>query len=181
MTFSSFKSAIPWSFDSDSESETLKAEISRPNPSPIPSLQPRVSEFRVRDERLGKFCVVSWPLRATLRVSVFFWPIDAIPFMHCTQRKGKILLWQFEDKQLDKCKMFAMQIATMVEKVHTKALNSSHLLHKNQWHRHAQNAIMHQKKCTFWVYNKPFWFLFICVFAIWQYSLYSIINWECKI
>ena len=58
MTFSSFKSAIPWSFDSDSESETLKAEISRPNPSPIPSLQPRVSEFRVRDERLGKFWCV---------------------------------------------------------------------------------------------------------------------------
>ena len=42
--------------------------------------------------------------------------------------------------------MFAMQIATMVEKVHTKALNSSHLLHKNQWHRHAQNAKMHKKE-----------------------------------
>ena len=130
--------------------------------------------------------VVSWLLRATLQVSVFFWPIDAIPFMHCTQRKGKILLWQFEDKQLDKCKMFAMQIATMVEKVHTKALNSSHLLHKNQWHRHAQNAIMHQKKCTFWVYNKPFWFFFSFVSPKignihFKSDSHSIINGGCKI
>ena len=56
MTFSSFKSAIPWNLDSDSESETLNTEISSPIPSPISSLITRVSAYRVRDERLGKFC-----------------------------------------------------------------------------------------------------------------------------
>ena len=88
MTFSSFKSAIPWNFDSESESETLNTEISRPNPSPNPSLQPRVSEFRVRDERLGKF----WSMRSMdTAPSQWFLKMKCILTNNCWLRGGNTI------------------------------------------------------------------------------------------
>ena len=73
-------------FSFDSESETLNTEISRP--SPIPSLQPRDSEFRVRYERLGKFWIVPFLLGNKILCNY-----SVLMRIRQPHRRGFVLLW----------------------------------------------------------------------------------------
>ena len=104
----SFKSALPLKFY---EFETVNTEITRPILGPILSLQPGVSAFWVRDERLMKFCwVISlghklWSqvmLSHSAPISrVFFthitWPISFFCGVHATFNAPFILQWFIMD------------------------------------------------------------------------------------